>query len=62
LEAVLFSKKPLCGSHFLSNSLGKLTGKLFQGTGIFCAATGNLNYKNAIWLRRSISQVAKIES
>src|SRR5271155_2444495 len=33
-------EKPLCRSHFLANSMRKLTGKLFSVTGKFPAGTG----------------------
>src|SRR5260221_1666726 len=35
------AKKPLRCSHFLSNSLRKLTGKIFWGTGNLFQVTGN---------------------
>src|ERR1700681_2109950 len=41
LEARFSSKKSLRYSHFSSNSLRKLTGKIFRGTGKFWPVTGN---------------------
>jgi hypothetical protein len=44
-ERRFHSKNPLCCSHFSDNSLRKLTGKIFRGTGIFSAVTGNSSGK-----------------
>ena len=44
--AAFRSKKPLCCSDFLGNSLRKLTGKIFRGTGNFWPVTGNFTCKN----------------
>src|SRR5260221_8981194 len=41
-ESRFRSNKPLCCSQFLNNSLLKLTGKIFRGTGNFWPVTGNL--------------------
>jgi hypothetical protein len=46
LSRPIFSKKPLRCSHFSPNSLRKLTGKIFQGTGNFLQVSGNSGSRN----------------
>jgi hypothetical protein len=46
LETRFGPKKPLCRSHFSSNSLRKLTGKIFRRRGNFRPVTGNFTCKN----------------
>jgi len=47
LETRFSSKKSLRYSHFSSNSLSKLTGKIFRGTGKFWPVTGNFHLQSS---------------